>query len=125
MAELLELGGARVLCCAADGPPIDGDRGAADLVGEALSVGATLIAVPVGRLPPDFFRLRSGLAGLIAQKVVNYRLKLAVIGDITAYLAASGALRDWVRECDRGGEIWFLPHLDDLKARLAAPGTPR
>lgn len=121
MTELRELGAERVYCVPADGPLIDSERSTTDLIGEAFYHRATLIAVPVGRLGPDFFQLRSGLAGMIAQKVVNYRLKFAVVGDITAYLAASNALRDWVRESNRGRDLWFVQSLADLAARLGAP----
>ncbi|HEY8598927.1 MAG TPA: DUF4180 domain-containing protein [Thermomicrobiales bacterium] len=125
MTELLAIGDERVWCYPADGPPIDSERRATDLVGEASYHRATLIAVPVDRLGPDFFQLRSGVAGMIAQKLVNYRLRCAVIGDITAYLAASDALRDWVRESNRGRDLWFVDSLDDLAARLNATGPPQ
>jgi hypothetical protein len=115
---MLELGGERVLVCEPDGPPFDGEQRVTDLVGDALSMRATMIAVPVSRLDPAFFDLRSGLAGMFAQKVVVYRFKLAIVGDIADHLAASSALRDWVRECNRGGAILFVPSLDDLAARL-------
>ena len=77
-----------------------------------------MIAVPVARLSPDFFVLRTGLAGAVAQKVVNYRLRLAVIGDISTALAASAPLRDWVVESNRRGEVLFMPDLSALAARL-------
>lgn len=118
MTELLEWGDERVLACDADGPAIDTPRAATDLIGEALFAGASVLAVPAARLGPAFFQLRTGLAGEIAQKAVNYRLKLAVIGNISQHLAASSALRDWVREANRGREIWFEPSLDSLAARL-------
>ncbi|WP_342237603.1 DUF4180 domain-containing protein [Inquilinus sp. OTU3971] len=88
--------------------------------------GASVIALPVSRLGAAFFQLRTGLAGEIAQKAVDYRLKLAVIGDISRHLAASSALRDWVREANRGREIWFEPSLGSLAARLdgRAGGLP-
>ena len=120
MAELLELGSEWVLRCDAEGPLIDSDRAAANLIGDAMSEGATLVAVPVSRLPDDFFQLHTGIAGMITQKVVNYRYKLAIVGDITDHLAASNALRDWVRECNRGHEIWFVASFEDLAARLGA-----
>ena len=118
MTEVIDMGAERVLVCAADGPLIDAEARGADLVGEALSAGASMIAVPVGRLAPAFFQLRTGLAGAVAQKVVNYRLRLAVIGDITAEAAASGPLRDWVTESNRRGEVLFMPDLSALAARL-------
>lgn len=125
MIPVLELGDERVLCREADGPLIDSDQRAVDLVGEAMAADATMIAVPVGRLGDEFFRLRSGVAGVVVQKVVTYRKKLAIVGDITAYVAASDALRDWVRESNRGREICFVPDLDALAERLGRPTPPR
>ncbi len=54
-----------------------------------------------------FFDLRTGLAGEVLQKFVNYRCKFAVIGDFSAY--PSTALRDFIRECNRGSHIFFVP----------------
>jgi hypothetical protein len=62
MATVREIGRERVLLCDEGGAIIGGEAAAADLIGEALGEGATTIAVPVGHLSPDFFRLRSGLA---------------------------------------------------------------
>lgn len=118
--DVVDLGGRRVLRHAADGPPFDTERALTDLIGDAMGEGATVIAIPAARLGAAFFQLRSGLAGSIAQKVVNYHMTLAIIGDIAAELAASNALRDWVRETNRGRDVWFLPSFDELATRLAA-----
>lgn len=118
MTTLLNWGDKHVLMLAPEGPEIDSSQRATDLIGEAAFSGASVIAVPVSRLGSVFFQLRSGLAGEIVQKAVNYRLQLAVIGDISEHLAASSALRDWVREANRGREIWFEPSLDSLAARF-------
>lgn len=120
MSEVSVLGGKTVLLCAADGPLIDSERHTNDLIGDAWGVEASVIAVPVSRLAPAFFDLRSGLAGAIAQKIVNYRLQLAVIGDISVHLAASRALTDWVRAANQRGDIWFLADTDGLARRLGA-----
>lgn len=48
--------------------------------------------LPVRRLPADFFRLETRIAGNMLQKLTNYRMKCAIVGDISAPLAASGAL---------------------------------
>jgi uncharacterized protein DUF4180 len=111
--------GVAVLECAEDGPAVTSDTDATDLVGAALGAEADLVAIPVGRLAPEFFTLASGLAGAVAQKFVNYRLRLAVIGDISAYLAESRALRDYVAETNRGNQVWFLDSAEALDARLA------
>lgn len=114
-------GDVRVLYIDPEGPPILTSADASDLIGNAWSEEATVIAVPADRLHPDFFRLSSGVAGEIAQKIVNYRLTLAVIGDVTEWSEASDAFRDWVWESNRGQHIWFLPDEAALDAKL----TPR
>jgi len=92
----------------ADGPPIASEADALDLIGEAGFSGADTLVIPVGRLAPDFFRLGTGLAGAILQKCTNYRLKVAIVGDISAYTAKSGPLRDFIRESNRHGAIRFV-----------------
>lgn len=77
------------------------------------------IALPVARLDPGFFSLRSGVAGEVVQKLTNYRLRLAVLGDVAPLTEASTALRDWVREVNRGTTVWFVADLDELAGRLA------
>jgi hypothetical protein len=101
--------------------PIVAVQDALDLIGEALSRGATLIVIPVERLDPVFFVLSSGLAGEITQKIVNYRLKLAVIGDISTQTAKSSSLRAFVRESSRGRSIFFAQDLESLAAVLSTP----
>ena len=52
--------------------------------------------------------------------MVNYRLKFAVLGDISEHVAASDALRDFVYESNNGRQIWFLPDEQALEQRLTA-----
>jgi hypothetical protein len=117
--DVVPIGGVPVLRCADDGPLLDGERAALHLVGEALG-RAELLAVPVARIAPAFFDLSSRVAGEIVQKFVNYRLRLAVVGDVTEHVAASTALRDFVRECNRGSQTWFVADEAELAARLGA-----
>ena len=67
---------------------------ARDLLGETFGSGIQLVVIPVARLDPDFFVLRTGVAGEFVQKLVQYRLRLAIVGDVTAQAAASDPLRD-------------------------------
>lgn len=120
--EVVPVHGVNVLRCAADGPPLDGERAALDLIGDAFGGDAQVVAVPVERVAEEFFRLRSGIAGAVMQKFVNYRLRLVVVGDVSGHIADSTALRDFVHETNQGGHIWFLPDLDALAERLRAAG---
>jgi hypothetical protein len=120
--EIVNLHGTTILRCAPEGPPLDGERAALDLIGDAFGRDAQVVAVPLERVPDEFFQLRSGIAGAIAQKFVNYRLRLAVVGDVSCHTARSEALRDFVHETNQGGQIWFLPTYDDLGERLRPAG---
>ena len=55
----------------------------------------------------DFFQLKTKLAGEILQKLVNYQIKLAIIGDFSIY--KSSALKDFIYECNQGKDVYFLP----------------
>ncbi|MEO3775475.1 DUF4180 domain-containing protein [Micromonospora sp. B11E3] len=114
-----ERAGARVLECDPDGPPVATVQDALDLIGAAF-LGAEVVAVPAGRLDDHFFELGTRFAGEVMQKFVNYRLRLAIIGDISRHLAVSPALRALVHESNRADHVWFLPDLDALDARLRA-----
>ena len=103
------------------GPVIVDGQGAVDLIGETWGQDADVLVVPVRRLAPEFFRLSTGLAGEVLQKFVNYGCRVAIVGDIESQLAASSALRDFVRESNAGRHVWFLPDRAALDARLAEP----
>ncbi|MCW2642832.1 MAG: alpha/beta hydrolase [Dactylosporangium sp.] len=118
MADLVtECGGVPVLVCGDEGAPIASTQDALDVIGAAFS-RAAVVAVPVGRFDERFFTLHTGLAGEIMQKFANYQMRLAVVGDISAHVAASTALRDLVFESNRGNQVWFVADLDELDTRL-------
>lgn len=110
--------GMRVFSVPADGPVIADEAGATDLLGDAFGEEADVVTVPVARLSPDFFQLRTGLAGAVVQKFVNYRLHLVVVGDIGEHGTPGGPVADWVREANRGRELWFVADEDELNRRL-------
>jgi hypothetical protein len=109
----------RVLHIDSDFPVIRKADDANDLIGATWGESnISLIALPVDRLDPSFFQLSSLLAGDVLQKIVNYRLRIAIIGDISAHVARSDALRDFVWESNRGDQVWFLDDEAALDARI-------
>jgi hypothetical protein len=112
--------GVRVLTVPAQGPAIRDGADALDLVAASFEEQADLVAIPLERLDPEFFTLSNGLAGEFLQKLVNYRLRVAIVGDISARVEGSNALRDFVRESNRRKQTWFLASGDELRERLAA-----
>jgi hypothetical protein len=110
--------GVRVATAAADGPPICDEASALDVIGDAFADRADVVAVPAARLCADFFRLRTGVAGAVVQKFVNYRLRLVVVGDVAVHGPTSGPLDDWMREANRSCELWFVADDAELARRL-------
>ena len=94
-------------------------RDALDLIATARHVhGCGKLILPKACLPVHFFDLKTGLAGEMLQKFTNYRCPVAVVGDFSAY--TSTALRDFIRESNRGGAVLFLPDEATAAARLQA-----
>jgi len=123
--QRVSLAGQQALVADPSGPLLRTEDDARDVIQETFGTGIRLAVIPVERLDPDFFVLRTGVAGAFVQKLVQYRLRLVVIGDIAAEVSASDALRDWVREVNRGRDILFAPDTAALEARLNAeePGS--
>jgi hypothetical protein len=117
--SVIELHGVRVLDVGAHGPRIRDERDAIDLIGETFGQDVDWILIPTERLDPSFFDLSTRHAGGFLQKLVNYRLKAAIVGDIEAHVARSNALRDFVRESNAGAQLWFTPSCEAFTARLA------
>lgn len=117
--SLAELGGELCWTVPAEGPTIDAVN-AADLIGEAYGSNARHMVIPLARLHPDFLRLSSRIAGEVLQKLVNYGYRPVILGDVSAAIADSDALRDFVRESNRGMMVWFVPDLAALEAKIAA-----
>lgn len=65
----------------------------------------------------DFFHLSTKLAGEILQKFVNYTVKLAVVGDFSAYTSKSWL--DFVYESNKGKDLFFLPDEAQAVERLS------
>jgi hypothetical protein len=116
--KFYELNGVRVLECVADGTKLRTYNDAVELVGKSFEDRATLIVIPVECLDDEFFQLKTRIAGEIVQKFVQYRRRLAIVGDISRHLADSSALRAFVVESNRGKEVWFLTSLEELNKRL-------
>jgi len=54
----------------------------------------------------DFFNLSTKIAGDILQKFINYKVKVAIVGDFSVYTSKS--LKDFIYESNQGKDIIFL-----------------
>ncbi len=113
-----ELHGEHIFECGAEGAKLRDDHDAVALISTALEHRARIIVIPVARLDHNFFQLKTGIAGAMLQKFVTYQFRVAILGDISEHLKSSSALEDFVHECNRGSQLWFLANRDQLEQRL-------
>ncbi len=102
-----------------EGTHLSAEQDALDLLGEIYGTEAEMLVVPAERFAPGFFDLSTRQAGHFFQKLQNYQMRLAILGDISQHLAASKALRDFVGETNRVGHHLFAPDRTALEAGLA------
>jgi hypothetical protein len=113
-----ELHGERIFECAAEGAQLCNEHDAVELISAASEHRARFIVIPAERLDSNFFHLKTGVAGAMLQKFVTYHFRVAILGEISEHLKESSALNDFVRECNRGSQLWFLESHDQLDERL-------
>lgn len=89
---------------------------ALDLMADIDYQGSRMIIVHEKNITPDFFNLRTGIAGEILQKFVNYKVKLAIVGDFSKYTSSS--LKSFIIECNRGNQLFFLNSVNKAKEKL-------
>lgn len=77
-----------------------------DLMAIADQLGARSLIVYENNLAPEFFDLKTKIAGEILQKYANYHFKLAIVGEFKKY--QSHTLYAFAAECNRGNHIFFV-----------------
>jgi hypothetical protein len=101
-----------------DAPMLTSERDLGDYIGDAWVARADWLIIPLDRLAASVLDLKSGLLGEMLQKLVNYKLGVAFIGDIRPHTQASKALNDFVLESNQGRHVWFLDGLAYFERRL-------
>lgn len=79
---------------------------ALDLLGNLYYQNFDRIIIQEKNISPDFFDLKNGIAGEILQKFSTYRVRLAIVGDFTAY--SSKSMNDFIYESNKKGQINFV-----------------
>ena len=120
--EFRDVGGSKAAVLAAEGPLLRGEQDALDILGDLYGTETEIVVIPVSRVDPEFWQLRTGRLGGFIQKLVNYRQRVAFVGDLQAEVARSDALRDFVQESNRSAEVCFATELAELEARATASG---
>ncbi|WP_221391398.1 DUF4180 domain-containing protein [Dyadobacter sp. NIV53] len=65
---------------------------------------------------PEFFELKTGMAGEILQKYSNYKVRLAIVGDFSNYKSKS--LKDFIFESNKKNQINFTRSVEEALQKL-------
>lgn len=87
-----------------------------DLVGNLVYSGHHKAIIYQKDIAPDFFELRTGLAGEVLQKFSNYRVRVAIVGTFDGYNSKS--LNDFIYESNKGKQVNFVATRADAIERL-------
>ena len=116
--EYVKVNGVDIAVVSGDQAEVTTAQAALDLAMTAkYEAGAERIAIDKRVLGEDFFILSTGVAGEILQKFTNYHVKAAVFGDYSRY--TSKPLRDFIRESNRGKDVFFTASREEAVERLS------
>lgn len=93
---------------------IGNTQDAVDLLGNLYYQEFDKIIICAHHITPEFFNLKSGIAGEILQKFSNYRVRLAIIGDFSPY--SGDSIKAFILESNRRKHINFVASLEEAIA---------
>lgn len=85
---------------------------ALNLIGNFSYQGFDKVIIYEKNITPNFFDLKTKIAGDILQKFVQYRMSLIIIGDFSKY--ESKSLKDFIFESNKGKRINFLSSISEV-----------
>lgn len=83
-----------------------------DILGNLYFQGFDKVIIHEKNIIPDFFDLKTKIAGDILQKFAQYRMPLTIVGDFTKF--ESKSLNDFIYESNKGKEINFVSSTSDV-----------
>lgn len=96
--------------------PVQTVQDALDLVALCGEHDASRLMIHAAALSEEFFRLRTGVAGEILQKLVNYHIKMAAM--LPDLAAMRGKFRDMAAEAGRGSQFRVFDNRQEAESWL-------
>ncbi|NLI90732.1 MAG: DUF4180 domain-containing protein [Peptococcaceae bacterium] len=96
--------------------PLDTEQDALDLIAVCGENDTNLLMLHAEVFSDDFFKLRTGLAGKILQKLVNYQVRTAMV--IPDELMIRGKFRDFIAETNKGNHFRVFTMKDEAEKWL-------
>jgi len=107
---MIDINGIDIARVISDNVEINSIQDALDLMADCSYQGARKIIIHESNVIPDFFDLKTGIAGDMLQKFSTYNVELAIIGDFSKYPGKS--LKDFIYESNKAGKINFVNSID-------------
>lgn len=83
-----------------------------DLLGNLYYQGFDKIIIHEKNITPEFFDLRTKIAGEILQKFAQYQMPLIIVGDFSKHKSKS--LNDFIFESNKSQQINFIKDLSNI-----------
>lgn len=115
--EIIPAKGSNIAEITADEILIRTTQDALDLMVNCVYNGTDRIILHEKNIAPEFFDLKTRLAGDILQKFSNYRARLAIVGHFEE--VESKSLRDFIRESNNHGRVVFVATAEEAIEKLA------
>ncbi len=114
---IIQLNGNNITEVISDEIIIKNTQDALDIMANASYQDSHKIIIHEKNIIPDFFDLKTRIAGDILQKFSTYDKQLAIIGDFSKYTSKS--LRDFIYESNRQGRVFFVSSVEEAKEKLS------
>ena len=80
-----------------------------ELLGNLYYQGFDKVIIHEKNITPEFFDLKTKIAGNILQKFAQYQMPLIIVGDFSKYKSKS--LNDFIFESNKGSQVNFVSDL--------------
>lgn len=114
--DITEVNGTNFALITSDNIVIGDAQDALDLLANCRYQGVSKMIIHKEHITPQFFDLKTGLAGDVLQKFSNYDTQLAIVGDFSGYTSKS--LKDFIYESNKMRRIVFVSTADEAREKL-------
>ncbi len=101
--KVIEKNTKKYIECLTAEKPIQAEQDALDLIAACGEHDTNLLMIHAEALSDDFFKLRTGLAGMILQKFINYRVRTAVV--LQGEVKFTGKFKEFLAEANKGKDF--------------------
>jgi hypothetical protein len=111
--KVVEKNNKKYIACDSPETPLLSEQDSLNLIAACIENNAYLLMIDAEALTDDFFRLRTGLAGQVLQKFVNYHLKVAVI--LKKEQRIMGKFKEFLAEANKGNDFRVFDNSEEAE----------